>query len=55
MESVFFKRHNCHSAVHGYQEMDNITTTFDRRVLNKIDQFNLIKTAINLISYKNHQ
>lgn len=49
IESIFFKRHNHHLAVHGYREVGDITTPFDMRVLNKIDRFNLVKAAINLL------
>ncbi|GMA70497.1 putative phosphoketolase 2 [Leuconostoc litchii] len=50
IESIFFKRNNHHLNVHGYREVGDITTPFDMRVLNKIDRFNLVKSAINMLS-----
>ncbi|CAM3075112.1 phosphoketolase [Leuconostoc rapi] len=49
VESIFFKRHNHNLAVHGYREAGDITTPFDMRVLNKIDRFNLVKAAVELL------
>ena len=46
IESIFFKRHNHHLAVHGYREEGDITTPFYLRVLNKFDRFKLVIAAI---------
>ena len=42
-------RHNQNFDVHGYTEEGSITTAFDMRVQNKIDRFNLVKSALKLL------
>ena len=46
IHQLTYKRTNQDLHVHGYQEEGTITTTFDIRVQNKIDRFNLVKAAI---------
>ena len=41
-----YKRANSNLHVRGYMEEGAITTSFDMRVLNKIDRYNLVKLAI---------
>ena len=43
------RRHNQNFDVHGYTEEGSITTAFDMRVQNKIDRFNLVKSALKLL------
>ena len=45
-ELTYF-RHNHNLSVFGYQEEGTITTSFDMRVRNKIDRFNLVKAAVS--------
>ena len=45
-ELAYF-RHNHNLSVLGYQEEGTITTSFDMRVRNKIDRFNLVKIAVS--------
>ena len=46
IHQLTYKRHNQNLHVHGYKEEGTITTTFDIRVQNEIDRFNLVKAAI---------
>ena len=43
IKNLLFERKNKNISVHGYMEEGAITTSFDMRVLNKIDRFNLVK------------
>ena len=47
-----YNRTNRNLIVHGYEEEGTITTPFDMRVLNKIDRFNLVISAINHLNLK---
>lgn len=54
IHQLSYKRENRNLHVHGYQEEGTITTTFDIRVQNKIDRFNLVKSVLKEIpKYKN--
>ena len=44
-----YKRHNRNMHVHGYKEEGTITTTFDIRVQNEIDRFNLVIATLKEI------
>jgi len=46
IHKLTYKRNNKDLHVHGYQEEGTITTTFDIRVQNKIDRFNIVKDVI---------
>ncbi|HBO47075.1 MULTISPECIES: phosphoketolase family protein [Pediococcus] len=46
IKSIFFDRHNHNIHVHGYREDGDITTSFDMRVVNQLDRFDLAKEAI---------
>lgn len=53
IHQLTYKRTNRNIHVHGYQEEGTITTTFDIRVQNKIDRFNLIiSTLENIPKYR---
>ena len=49
IHQLTYKRTNRNLHVHGYKEEGTITTTFDIRVQNEIDRFNLIKSALREI------
>ena len=49
IHQLTYKRTNRNLHVHGYQEEGTITTAFDIRVQNKIDRFNLVKSALKEI------
>lgn len=49
IESIFIKRHNHNLTVHGYREFGDITTPFDMRVLNQMDRFNLVISALKML------
>ena len=54
IHQLTYKRNNRNLHVHGYKEEGTITTTFDIRVQNKIDRFNIVKSALKEIPrYKN--
>ncbi len=54
INELVYNRHNKKILVHGYMEEGTITTPFDIRVQNKIDRFNLVISAINMLdNYKN--
>ena len=46
IHQLTYKRTNRNIHVHGYKEEGTITTTFDIRVQNEIDRFNLVKAAL---------
>lgn len=46
IHELTYKRANSNLHVRGYMEEGAITTSFDMRVLNKIDRYNLVKLAI---------
>ena len=46
IHELTYKRANNNLHVRGYIEEGAITTSFDMRVLNKIDRYNLVKLAI---------
>ncbi len=48
-EFLYF-RHNRNIVVHGYEEEGTITTPFDMRVLNEIDRFHLVISAISSLN-----
>ncbi len=47
IHQLTYKRHNQNLHVSGYQEQGTITTSFDMRVNNKIDRFNLMLKILN--------
>ena len=49
IHQLTYKRKNRNMHVHGYKEEGTITTTFDIRVQNKIDRFNLVKDVLKEI------
>ena len=49
IHELTYNRTNQNMLVHGYEEEGTITTTFDIRVQNRIDRFNLVKDAIRMI------
>ncbi len=49
IHQLTYKRHNRNMHVHGYKEEGTITTTFDIRVQNEIDRFNLVISALKEI------
>ena len=49
IHQLTYKRTNRNMHVHGYKEEGTITTTFDIRVQNKIDRFNLVKDILKEI------
>ena len=54
IHQLTYKRNNRNLHVHGYKEEGTITTTFDIRVQNEIDRFNLVKSVLKEIPrYKN--
>ena len=46
IHQLTYNRHNENLHVRGYDEEGTITTSFDMRVLNKIDRYNLVLLAI---------
>ena len=56
IHQLTYKRTNRNLHVHGYKEEGTITTTFDIRVQNEIDRFNLVKSALKeLPQFKNEE
>ena len=54
IHQLTYKRNNRDLHVHGYREEGTITTSFDIRVQNKIDRFNIVKSVLKEIPrYKN--
>ena len=49
IHQLTYKRCNRNLHVHGYKEEGTITTTFDIRVQNEIDRFNLVKSVLKEI------
>jgi xylulose-5-phosphate/fructose-6-phosphate phosphoketolase len=49
IHQLTYKRHNRDLHVHGYKEEGTITTTFDIRVQNEIDRFNLVIATLREI------
>lgn len=49
IHQLTYKRENRNLHVHGYKEEGTITTTFDIRVQNEIDRFNLVIAALKYI------
>ena len=49
IHELTYTRHNKNLHVFGYTEEGTITTPFDMRVQNKIDRFDLVKTAITVL------
>lgn len=49
IHELTYERHNHNMSVHGYQEEGTITTPFDMRVQNKIDRFDLVKSALKYL------
>lgn len=49
IHELTYTRHNKNLHVFGYTEEGTITTPFDMRVQNKIDRFDLVKTAITIL------
>ncbi|KRN88409.1 phosphoketolase family protein [Ligilactobacillus ceti] len=46
IRDIFFDRHNHNLHIHGYRENGDITTPFDMRVVNQMDRFDLVKSAV---------
>ncbi|MEY8662307.1 phosphoketolase family protein [Ligilactobacillus faecis] len=46
IRDIFFDRHNHNIKIHGYRENGDITTPFDMRVVNQMDRFDLVKSAV---------
>lgn len=46
IRDIFFDRHNHNVKIHGYRENGDITTPFDMRVVNQMDRFDLVKSAV---------
>ena len=46
IHELTYRRHNKHLHVRGYKEEGTITTPFDMRVMNQLDRFNLVQTAV---------
>ena len=46
IHEMTYKRRNKNIHVRGYIEEGTITTPFDMRVLNRLDRFNLVQTAV---------
>lgn len=55
IESLTYKRKNHNLSVHGYDEEGTITTSFDMRVQNKIDRYNIILDALRFIDDPNKE
>ena len=51
IEQLISARANRNFKIVGYSEEGSITTGFDMRVLNKIDRFSLVKTALQMIEF----
>lgn len=49
IHQLTYKRNNKGLHVHGYQEEGTITTAFDMRVLNKLDRYNLVLSALKYL------
>ena len=49
IHELTYKRVNKNLHVHGYFEEGTITTPFDMRVLNELDRFHLVISAVNLL------
>jgi xylulose-5-phosphate/fructose-6-phosphate phosphoketolase len=46
INQLTYHRENRNLHVHGYQEEGTITTSFDMRVQNKLDSFNIVKDVV---------
>ncbi|KRL00907.1 xylulose-5-phosphate phosphoketolase [Liquorilactobacillus capillatus DSM 19910] len=46
IRDLFFDRHNHNLHTHGYRENGDITTPFDMRILNQMDRYDLVKSAL---------
>ncbi|WP_090991041.1 phosphoketolase [Bacillus sp. OV322] len=46
IRDLFFDRQNRNVHIHGYRENGDITTPFDIRVMNEMDRYSLVKTAV---------
>lgn len=55
IHELIYKRNNNNIHVHGYIEEGTITTSFDMRVQNKIDRYNLILSALKYINVANEE
>lgn len=53
IHSLTYNRTNRNLHVHGYIEEGTITTSFDMKVLNKLDRYNLVLDAIKYLPNKN--
>lgn len=49
IHELIYKRHNQNMHVHGYLEEGTITTTFDMKVQNKLDRYNLVIDALKYL------
>ena len=52
IHELTYKRHNVNMHVRGYQEEGAITTSFDMRVINGIDRYNLALLTLKHLSIK---
>lgn len=51
LKDLFFDHANRNLYAHGYRENGDITTPFDMRVLNQMDRFSIVKTAVNALPH----
>lgn len=50
IRDLLYDRDNKNVSIHSYIEEGNITTSFDMKVVNKIDRFNLVIDVVNKVS-----
>jgi len=55
IRELTYYRTNRNLSVHGYEEEGTITTTFDVRVMNKLDRYHLVIDALNHINCDNKE
>ncbi|MGX7352829.1 phosphoketolase [Enterococcus canis] len=46
LQNLIYRRRNRNVTIHGYEENGAITTPFDMRVMNHLDRFHLVKSAV---------
>jgi len=51
LKDLFFDHANRNLHTHGYRENGDITTPFDMRVLNQMDRFSIVKTAVTALPH----
>ena len=55
IRELIYNRNNKNIFINGYKNIGMITTSFDMKVLNKIDRFNLIIKVINILDKQEEQ